>query len=144
MKLHTRIGQLMSQNGMLQSDLAAAMRWSPMTASRVVNGTRAVKDDELVKLAVALRVTPDQLVAPCDDASAHAAADELQGCNMSVREAAKLMGKDPQYIRIAIQKGLVPFGFALKGTGSKFVYYISRKQFEEYTGIKAMGGEPNA
>lgn len=144
MKLHTRIGQLMSQNGMLQSDLAAAMHWSPMTASRVVNGTRAVKDDELVKLAVALRVTPEQLVAPCDDASAHTATDELQGRNMSVREAAKLMGKDPQYIRIAIQKGLVPFGFALKGTGSKFVYYISRKQFEEYTGIKARGGELDA
>ena len=137
MTLATRIKRLMAQSGMFQSDLAKAMGWSPMTASRVLNGRRAVKDDELVKLASALGVTPELLIAPCDDSDVHAAAIEnTRNSNLPVTEAAKLMGKDPQYLRVAIQKGIVPFGFALKGTGSRYVYYISRKQFEEYTGIK--------
>ena len=61
MKVHKRIKQVMDERGMAQGDLAKAMMWSPMTASRTLSGARKLKDDELIKVAIALGVTPDAL-----------------------------------------------------------------------------------
>lgn len=54
--------------------------------------------------------------------------------NLSVAEAARLMNKSQQFVRIGLQRNLLPFGVAIKN-GSKYNYYISAKKFMEYTGI---------
>ena len=53
--------------------------------------------------------------------------------NIKVSEVAKLMGKSEQFVRIGLQRGLLPIGTAIK-TGSKYNYYISPKLLEEYIG----------
>lgn len=45
------------------------------------------------------------------------------------------IGKSEQFVRIGLQRGILPFGSAVK-TSSKYSYYISPKLFEEYTGVK--------
>lgn len=136
MKVHKRIKQVMDERGMAQGDLAKAMMWSPMTASRTLSGARKLKDDELIKVAIALGVAPDALTEPCEDAAVYEPViSRMKSSNLPVKEAARLMGKDAQYVRIAIQRGMLPFGIAIKGTGDRYSYYISRKQFQEYTGI---------
>ena len=54
---------------------------------------------------------------------------------MKVEEAAELMGVSLQFIRVGIQKGILPFGCAVQISGKKYTYYISRSKFEEYTGL---------
>ncbi|MBR4626548.1 MAG: hypothetical protein IKO47_02385 [Ruminococcus sp.] len=64
--------------------------------------------------------------------------DELyNGANVPVTVAAKVMRKDPMFIRIGLQRGLLPFGVAIKKDehGKQFDYYISPKLFYEYTGF---------
>lgn len=64
--------------------------------------------------------------------------DELyNGGNVPVTVAAKVMRKDPMFIRIGLQRGLLPFGVAIKkdAHGKQFDYYISPKLFYEYTGF---------
>lgn len=56
--------------------------------------------------------------------------------NISIKKAAKLMDKAPQFVRIGLQRGLLPFGTAIKNPGGRYSYYISPEKFEEYTGIK--------
>ena len=46
---------------------------------------------------------------------------------------AKLMNKSPQFVRLGLQKGILPIGNAIKN--GKWSYYISPKLFENYTGI---------
>lgn len=53
--------------------------------------------------------------------------------NISVKEAAKLMGKSEMFIRIGLQRDILPIGNALK-LSSKYTYYISPKLLEEYIG----------
>ena len=53
--------------------------------------------------------------------------------NIKVSEVAKLMGKSEQFVRIGLQRGLLPIGTAIK-VGSKYSYYISPKLLEEYIG----------
>lgn len=52
--------------------------------------------------------------------------------------AANLMGKSPSFVYIGLQRGLLPFGTALKkseGRAAKYSYYISPKRFMDYTGF---------
>lgn len=56
---------------------------------------------------------------------------------ITVRQAARLMNKSPQFVRIALQRKLVPFGFAAKmdENGTRYNYYINPSKLYEYLGI---------
>lgn len=56
--------------------------------------------------------------------------------NMTIAEASKLMGVSRQFIRVGLQKGILPFGYAVQVSAERFTYFISREKFIEYTGIK--------
>ena len=53
---------------------------------------------------------------------------------LSVSKVAKLMNVSEQFIRVGLQKGQLPFGYAVK-TSSKWTYYVSPTKFTETTGI---------
>lgn len=50
---------------------------------------------------------------------------------MNIQEAAKLLNKSEQYIRLGLQNERLPFGTAVK-TSSKWSYHISKGAFERY------------
>ena len=52
---------------------------------------------------------------------------------MNVAEAARRLHKSEQWVRIGLQKGILPFGFAIK-TSSKWSYHISEHKLDEYLG----------
>lgn len=52
---------------------------------------------------------------------------------ISVSEAAKLLGKSEQFVRVGLQKKRLPFGMAVK-LSSHWTYYISPKLFYEFVG----------
>lgn len=70
---------------------------------------------------------------------------KFSGRNVPVKEVARLMGKDQQFVRQGIIKGLLPIGIAFKKTvssddynsteSSQYDFYISPKLLWEYTGI---------
>ena len=53
---------------------------------------------------------------------------------LSVAKAAELMDVSQQFIRIGLQRGILPFGYAVQ-ISSKWTYYISPTKFTEHTGI---------
>ena len=53
---------------------------------------------------------------------------------MTVAEAASLMGVSKDYIRIGLQRELLPFGTAIK-MSNRYTYFISAKKFFEYLGV---------
>jgi len=54
--------------------------------------------------------------------------------NISVKEAAKILGKSEQFVRIGLQRGLLPIGTAVK-MSSVWTYHISPKLLSEYVGL---------
>ena len=52
---------------------------------------------------------------------------------ITVKDAARLMGVSPQFIRIGMPRGLLPIGTAVK-MSSVWTYYISEAKLKEYTG----------
>ena len=63
--------------------------------------------------------------------------------SMTVQEAASLMGKSPTFIRIGLQRSILPFGYAVKTGKERYSYFISRAKFTEATGIKCEGDQEN-
>lgn len=55
---------------------------------------------------------------------------------LKVQTAAALMGVSLQFIRVGLQRGILPFGYAIKIGECQYTYYISPEKFTEYTGIR--------
>ena len=55
---------------------------------------------------------------------------------MTIAECARLMNVSEQFVRVGLQKEVLPFGYAVKISGGRWTYYISRQKFEESTGVK--------
>jgi hypothetical protein len=50
---------------------------------------------------------------------------------VSVKDAARLMGVSPQFIRIGLRNGILPFGYAVK-MSERWTYYINEKKLKEH------------
>lgn len=60
---------------------------------------------------------------------------EFTGRNISVADAARIMGKEAAFIREGMKQGILPIGTCFKKEGAEqYDYYISPKLFWEYTG----------
>ena len=60
---------------------------------------------------------------------------KFTGRNVPIGELEKVIGKDAQFIRIGLQKGILNFGYALKKENSgEFNYYCPDKKVWEETG----------
>lgn len=60
----------------------------------------------------------------------------MKNASMTVQEASRLMGKSQDFIRIGLQRNILPFGYAIKTGKERYSYFISREKFKEATGIK--------
>lgn len=49
---------------------------------------------------------------------------------MTVKEVSIRMGASEQFIRIGLQQGLFPWGYAVRMSPHRFTYYINRRKFE--------------
>lgn len=54
---------------------------------------------------------------------------------LKVSECARLLDKSEQFVRIGLQRGILPFGFAVK-MSSKWTYHISAIKVYEYLGLE--------
>ena len=54
---------------------------------------------------------------------------------LTIKETADLMGASEQFVRIGLQRGQLPFGYAVKNK-TKWFYFISKQLFTEKTGIE--------
>ena len=59
------------------------------------------------------------------------------GRNVPVNVAAKIMNKSPQFVRIGIQRGILPIGIAFKTNdrNEQYDYYISPRLLADFTGV---------
>lgn len=56
---------------------------------------------------------------------------------LSVTKVAKLLGASEQFVRIGLQQGMFPWGYAVK-MSTQWTYVITKQKFEEETGIKVL------
>ncbi len=125
-----RLKQAMDERQMTQAELADKIGKGRSSVSQYLSGKNIPKDDVQKRIAEVLECTVDFLNS---EISADDHSEISSTKNISVSECAKLLGKSEQFVRIALQTGVAPFGFAVKNK-TTFSYHISPKKLAEYMG----------
>lgn len=55
--------------------------------------------------------------------------------NIKVSDAARILGKSEQFVRVGLQRNILPIGTAVQ-LSSRWTYHISPKLLEEYSGVE--------
>lgn len=125
-----RLKHAMNERLMNQADLSAESGISKASISQYLSGKNQPKKDNISRLADALGASPDFLLGyDVPPMIVKVPVDRI-----STRAAARCIGKSENFIRIGLQRGILPFGNAVPGTGKKFIYYINPIQFREFAG----------
>ena len=115
-----RLKYAMEQADLKQSALSEQAGISKAAISQYLSGKNTPNQERIKALADVTGVTFDFLMgygaAPVTDAPPPVK-------KISVKEAARCMGKSDQFVRIGLQRGLLPFGNAVPGTGNNWNYY---------------------
>ena len=115
MEYSVELKQRLIYNEISQSDLAKILNVSKSAVSQWINGecepSQKYKDFINEKLSV----------------------PEKEFKNIPVSQAARLLGKSEQFVRIGLQRGFLNFGSAVKN-GSKYSYHISPYKLFNYIG----------
>ena len=111
-----------------QKDLADALGVALASVSHWRAGKHWPVGDMVERIADALSCSIDALLA----GTGEALVSTLR--RIQVHDAARLLGKSDQWVRVGLQQGRLPFGTAVQ-TGKKgFSYHISPKLLYEYIG----------
>lgn len=127
MSIATNLKSLMVSHDLTTAQLSERSGVSKGSLAIYLKGHKKPAPEILERLASALSCRVEDLDKP--------AAVRQRGCNVPVATAARMMGKNPQWLRLMLQQGRFPFGFADKRPGSSvYNYYINQADFEAYIG----------
>jgi len=130
---HKNLKELMIQRNMSQKELCRLTGLSPSSVSQYLSGvTDTPKIATIKKIADALDTSPEYLTGENDESEI--TPDGAPSKKLTVEKAAKLLGKSEQFIRVSLQRGTAPFGFAVQMSSGKWCYHISPKKFADYAG----------
>jgi len=123
----------MNEQNLSQTDLANLTGIGISSISQYVTGRNVPYKRRIADIAKALGVTPGRLTATIQGEERES--PPIISCQkISIEEAARRLGKSKQFVRVSLQSGAAPFGFATKGSGSTYDYHISPKLLDAYIG----------
>ena len=129
MSFAIQLKQAMNDKGISQAELAAKIGKGKSSVSQYLSGKNIPKEDVQIRIAEVLGCTVEDLN------SEPLQTDSNEPKKISVAECAKMLDKSEQFVRIALQAGDAPFGFATKNK-SVYSYHISPQKLKEYVGEK--------
>ncbi|AZK44800.1 helix-turn-helix domain-containing protein [Paenibacillus lentus] len=131
MNFAERLKSIMEEKNMSQTELSDLTGIGKSSISQYLSGKNEPNQKRIEKFADALNCSTAYLngITTCSDPT-----DNPNGLkNIPVAEAAKRLGKSKQFIRVGLQKQILPFGVAVQ-LSSKFSYHISPKLLDDYIG----------
>lgn len=127
MRFCEKLSKLMRELGLCQADVCMLAGIPKSTLSQYVGGLHEPPQKRKREIACALGVQEDYFEEVLPE-------PERTGVyNLPIKDAARLMGKSPDWVRQGLRDRVFPFGYAVKN--KQWSYYISSVKFTEYTGI---------
>ena len=130
MSFAKRMKEAMDERRITQAELAARIGKGKSSVSQYLAGKNVPREDVQKQIAEVLECTVEFLNSEISETNQN---PEMNMKNISVSECAKMLGKSEQFVRVALQTGVAPFGFAVKNK-SVYSYHISPKKLAEYIG----------
>jgi len=124
---------IMEEQNLSQTDLFDLTGIGKPSFSQYLSGRHLPHKKRIAEIANALGVSVRRLTARKSGVEPEPP-PPLSHQKVTIEEAARRLGKSQQFVRVALQNGVAPFGFATKGSGSAYDYHISPKLLDDYLG----------
>jgi len=124
---------IMEEQNLNQKDLSDLTGIGKSSLSQYLSGKNIPHEQRIAEIAVALGVSTARLMVDIKPIEIELPLI-LNHQKISIEETSRRLGKSPQFVRMALQNGVAPFGFATKVSGNSFDYHISPKLLAEYIG----------
>lgn len=126
-----RLRYAMQEANMSQAALARETGISKSGVNQYLSGKNAPSTERIRMIADAVGVTTEYLTGSSGDTQPEPRPLIMK---IGVRKAARCMRKSENFVRIGIQKGLLPFGTAVPGIGECWNYYINPAKLRDFVG----------
>lgn len=131
-----KLKEILQRMNMTQAELAAASGLTRASISQYISGKHMPSKKAITAIAEAVGMPEVYFTDDIEGIKAENIPTERRlPLKLTVQQAARLMNVCPQAIRINLQNGNLPFGYALQGTGNKYSYYISTRKFMKCEGF---------
>ena len=124
MSFAVNLKSVMDEKNLNQTDLSNLTGIGKPSLSQYLSGKNIPHRRRIFEIATALGVTTGRLTVAMQIEDREYP-QVISNQKISIEEAARRLGKSKQFVRISLQNGVAPFGFATKGTGSTYDYHIS-------------------
>lgn len=131
MSFEKNLKKAMDERKMTQAELSDLTGIGKSSISQYLSGKNEPNQKRIEKISEALECSVAFLngITSCSDPT-----DDPNGLkNIPVSVAAQRIGKSSQYVRVGLQRNILPFGTAVQ-LSSRFSYHISPKLLDEYIG----------
>lgn len=127
-----KLKKLIDELGITQRSVSEMTGISASSVSQYLSGKNEPQRKRKREMALALGVDENYF----DDFMPKAEIKNDSPIKMTTKLAAQLMHKSERFIRIGLQEGRFPWGYAVQTSPNKWTYFISVKKFTEFTGIE--------
>lgn len=135
MSFASNLKSILNEKEMKPVELANGIGKNKSSISQYLSGKHIPQDKVKEQIAEFLGCTVEDLDKEVEQDL------NINTCNnVPIWKAAMLLHKSEEFIRISLQMGTAPFGFASKKK-SKWSYHISPKKLKEYIGEYEEGNE---
>ncbi|MDO4648989.1 MAG: helix-turn-helix transcriptional regulator [Eubacteriales bacterium] len=132
MRFHQRLKDVMREQGISQADLAKITGKSRGSVSQYMAGKQTPPEETRRAIASALGLEPDYFES---DVLVGFKVKDRVIPSIDVALAARLMGLSDVTVRLGLQQRVFPWGYAIKTSENRWVYFINARKFCKEEGI---------
>jgi transcriptional regulator with XRE-family HTH domain len=128
-----KLKNAMQELGINQRQVCGLTGKSRASISQYLSGKQTPPDDVQSKIAIALGLAPDYFWESPTTQRVELHGEVIK--RLLPEDAAKLMGMEKRTIRLGLQQGVFPWGYAIQTSENRWTYFINARRFSEIEGV---------
>lgn len=133
MKFSEKLKQAMQQLGINQAQVVGMTGKSKGSISMYLNDKTVPSEQVQSDIAVSLGLAPDYFEQ--EDTVTASLKESGTISRIKTEDAAKLLGIDKRTLRLGLQQGVFPWGYAIRTSEHRWAYFINARRFAEIEGV---------
>ena len=135
MNFSDKLKSAMQQLGINQAKVVSLTGKSKGSISQYISGKQTPSTEVQRDIAVSLGLTPDYFEQNSEQVQLNVKGSVDGIKTLDVTEVAKVMHMNHNTVRKGLQQGVFPWGYAIKTSENRWVYFINALRFAEIEGI---------
>lgn len=135
MNFSDKLKSAMQQLGINQAKVVSLTGKSKGSISQYISGKQTPSAEVQRDIAVSLGLNPDYFEQNSEQVQLNVKGNTDGIKTLDVTEVAKVMHMNHNTVRKGLQQGVFPWGYAIKTSENRWVYFINALRFAEIEGI---------